>query len=196
MNMDKAKLKQIKDDTDGLRNVNNLNDITPAMVHKHVHAEQSFREHLSEVIDNHVIDSTKFWTENAKHLSTLQETMDKKIDKIFDKLESTSGMTKEALQLARSVNDSITPLLDKISNHESRLDNHDLERAKIQGGFKVAMWIMGIFGIVASSFYYLYIQNIKNEIKKEIRDEYQGASVQAIEERPNSGIYKINVITK
>ena len=194
--MDKDKLHQIKQDTDGLRNINKLEDITASMVSKHVHAEQTFREHVAESLDRHVGESAKFWHDNVEQLSIIKLSMEQKIDVMFKKLDDNSHMTKEALGLARNVNETLHPLIEKLNNHEGRLDDLDIKKARIEGGLRVVFWVISSLAVVGSSIYYLYIQNIKNEIKSEIDAKYQGASVQAVEERPHSGIYKINIITK
>lgn len=196
MVMDRDKLKKIQEDTSHFLNINDMKEFTPAMVHKHVAAEQSFREHLVDSMDKHIEDSGKFWHDNVEQLSIIKSSMEHKIDVMFTKLDDNSKMTKEALELARNVNNTIHPLIEKLNDHEGRLDEQDIQKARLQGGFKVALWIMSAFAIVASSLYYMYIQNIKNEIKQEIHDKYQGASIQAVEERPHSGIYKINLIEK
>ena len=122
--------------------------------------------------------------------------MEQKIDVMVKKLDNNSDMTKEALNLARNVNDTLQPLVDKLHNHEGRLDDLDLKKAELKGSLRVILWVISIAGLVGTSLYYMYIENIKNDIKKEIHDQYQGASVSAVEERPHSGIYKINIIEK
>ena len=121
--MDKEKLKKVQEDTSHFRNVNSLDEITPAMVHKHVAAEQSFREHLVDAIAS-----------NTEQLLNIQISMENKIDKIFVKLDENSRMTGEALGLARNVNETLQPLVDKLHNHEGRLDDLALEKARLQGG--------------------------------------------------------------
>jgi hypothetical protein len=166
------------------------------MVHSHVNAENDFREHILEALDTHVAESASFWEENTNQLENIKLSMEQKIDVMFKKLDNNSDMTKEALGLARNVHETLQPLVEKLNSHEGRLDELSIEKAKLQGGLKVIIWVMSIAGLVGSSIYYLYIQNIKNDIKKEIHEKYQGASVQAVEERPNSGIYKIKIIEK
>jgi len=194
--VNREKIVRIKEATSNLTKVNNLNEITPAMVHSHVNAENDFREHIVDALDKHVEESASFWGENTNQLENIKLSMEQKIDKMYVKIDKNSEMTKEALDLARNVNDTLRPLIEKITNHEGRLDDLDLKKAELKGSLKVILWVMTAISLTGTSMYYLYIQNIKTEIKNEIREQYQGASVSAVEERPNSGIYKIRIIEK
>jgi len=165
-----------------ITDVQSIHDIDLAMIHNHINNERRKLDKIFDKLEGSIA------TNNANQLS-----MDKKIDLLFDKLDHNTKVSETALGLAQKIDGFVETLNKKTDNHETQLKDHDIRKAKIEGGMKVLMFLSGVAWLCISAFYYMYIKQMHQEIGDETMLRIQNSNIKVDEVKPNSGIYKLQI---